>query len=188
MVRVAGLCRVSCSLRRASAFGLRHCLVVALELAHDHARNDDPCDRHNYEQDARDGEDRFPGEFPEVGLNEQYWSLHLGSIYPATLELCRLAEKMAAMNSALDIKSAHLAALLSDLGRVVVAYSGGVDSTLLAAVAHENPGPNWPAVSGGPTEPSPRTRSSAPSTPETRATGATGAKRSSSTSWVPWPM
>lgn len=60
------------------------------------------------------------------------------------------AEKMAAMNPGLEKKlekkSVHLAALLSDLGRVVVAYSGGVDSTLLAAVAHETLGPNALAI------------------------------------------
>ncbi len=50
------------------------------------------------------------------------------------------------MNSALDIKSADLVAILSDLERVVVAYSGGVDSSLLAAVAHEALGSNAVAV------------------------------------------
>ena len=56
------------------------------------------------------------------------------------------AEKMAAMNQGLEEKSVRLVSLLSDLERVVVAYSGGVDSTLLAAVAHENLGPNALAV------------------------------------------
>ena len=56
------------------------------------------------------------------------------------------AEKMAAMNPRLEEKSVRLVSLLSDLERVVVAYSGGVDSTLLAAVAHETLGPNALAI------------------------------------------
>ncbi len=56
------------------------------------------------------------------------------------------AEKMTAMNPGLEEKNVHLASLLSHLGRVVVAYSGGVDSTFLAAVAHETLGPNALAV------------------------------------------
>lgn len=56
------------------------------------------------------------------------------------------AEKMAAMNPGLEEKSVRLVSLLSDLERVVVAYSGGVDSTLLAAVAHETLGPNALAI------------------------------------------
>ena len=50
------------------------------------------------------------------------------------------------MNPVLEEKSDHLVALLSDLGRVLIAYSGGVDSTLLAAVAHETLGPNALAI------------------------------------------
>ncbi|MPZ92681.1 MAG: ATP-dependent sacrificial sulfur transferase LarE [Actinobacteria bacterium] len=53
---------------------------------------------------------------------------------------------MAAMNPRLEEKSVRLVSLLSDLERVVVAYSGGVDSTLLAAVAHETLGPNALAI------------------------------------------
>ena len=56
------------------------------------------------------------------------------------------AEKMAAMNPRLEEKSVRLVSLLSDLERVVVAFSGGVDSTLLAAVAHETLGPNALAI------------------------------------------
>lgn len=50
------------------------------------------------------------------------------------------------MNPALEEKNAHLAAILSALERVVVAYSGGVDSAFLAASAHEALGPNAVAV------------------------------------------
>ena len=50
------------------------------------------------------------------------------------------------MNPGLEEKSDHLATVLSDLGCVVVAYSGGVDSSLLAAVAHETLGSNALAV------------------------------------------
>jgi uncharacterized protein len=56
------------------------------------------------------------------------------------------AEKMAAMDPTLMAKNARLAAILNDLGRVVVAYSGGVDSALLAAAAHERLGSNAVAV------------------------------------------
>ena len=44
--------------------------------------------------------------------------------------------------SALDAKLARLRADLSALGRVVVACSGGVDSALLAVVAHQQLGPS----------------------------------------------
>jgi uncharacterized protein len=50
------------------------------------------------------------------------------------------------MNPRLEEKSVRLVSLLSDLERVVVAFSGGVDSTLLAAVAHETLGPNALAI------------------------------------------
>ena len=39
----------------------------------------------------------------------------------------------------LEEKLTHVKNLLSDLGRVVVAFSGGVDSTLLAKLAREKP-------------------------------------------------
>ena len=41
------------------------------------------------------------------------------------------------MRDALDGKNAALVALLRDMGSVVIAYSGGVDSTFLAVKAHE---------------------------------------------------
>ena len=46
------------------------------------------------------------------------------------------------------IKKEKLEALLSDMGGVVIAYSGGVDSTLLLAVAHECLGDKALAVIG----------------------------------------
>jgi uncharacterized protein len=56
------------------------------------------------------------------------------------------AEKMAAMNTTVEEKDTRLAAILAGLERVIVAYSGGVDSALLAAAAHETLGPNAVAV------------------------------------------
>jgi pyridinium-3,5-biscarboxylic acid mononucleotide sulfurtransferase len=50
------------------------------------------------------------------------------------------------MNPALVEKNSRLAAILTDLERVIVAYSGGVDSTLLAAAAHETLGRKAVAV------------------------------------------
>ena len=41
------------------------------------------------------------------------------------------------MDSSLTVKSAALATVLEELDNVVVAYSGGVDSSFLAAMAHE---------------------------------------------------
>lgn len=42
-----------------------------------------------------------------------------------------------AVNQVLRSRAQHLSSSLADLGRVVVAYSGGVDSSYLAAAAHE---------------------------------------------------
>jgi uncharacterized protein len=49
---------------------------------------------------------------------------------------------MVAMRTGLEEKNARLAAILTGLERVIVAYSGGVDSALLAAAAHETLGRN----------------------------------------------
>ena len=50
------------------------------------------------------------------------------------------------MEAPLALKSERLAAILRSLERVVVAYSGGVDSALLADVAHDVLGPDALAV------------------------------------------
>lgn len=50
------------------------------------------------------------------------------------------------MDSTLEAKRNDLRAILSAMERVVVAYSGGVDSSFLAAVAHETLGPDALAV------------------------------------------
>ena len=54
-----------------------------------------------------------------------------------------------ALNAALQAKSAKLTARLAGLGRVVVAYSGGVDSSLVAYVAAQTLGPDALAVTSG---------------------------------------
>lgn len=54
---------------------------------------------------------------------------------PAQLD--RLPEKMVFMDETLAAKKARLHEIVSSLGSVVVAYSGGVDSTFLAATAHD---------------------------------------------------
>ena len=48
----------------------------------------------------------------------------------------------AIVDKALDVKFADLKKLVSGYGSLIVAYSGGVDSTFLAAVAHEVLGAN----------------------------------------------
>jgi pyridinium-3,5-biscarboxylic acid mononucleotide sulfurtransferase len=45
-----------------------------------------------------------------------------------------------------QIKETNLRQIVRDMGRVLVAYSGGIDSTLLAVVAHQELGPNAVAV------------------------------------------
>jgi len=54
--------------------------------------------------------------------------------------------KMMAMDAGLKVKSGELAELLGDVDRLVVAYSGGVDSAYLAATAHDVLGPRAVAV------------------------------------------
>ena len=52
----------------------------------------------------------------------------------------------AIVDKALDVKFADLKKLVSGYGSLIVAYSGGVDSTFLAAVAHEVLGANTLSV------------------------------------------
>ena len=52
----------------------------------------------------------------------------------------------ATVDKALGLKFAHLKKLVSGYGSLIVAYSGGVDSTFLAAVAHEVLGVNTLSV------------------------------------------
>ena len=50
------------------------------------------------------------------------------------------------LDLSLEEKDAKLRSLLADYGSLIVAYSGGVDSTFLAGVAHEVLGVNSLAV------------------------------------------
>jgi pyridinium-3,5-biscarboxylic acid mononucleotide sulfurtransferase len=50
------------------------------------------------------------------------------------------------MNAVLEGKHAALTGILSAMGRVIVAYSGGVDSALLASVAHDTLGSDALAI------------------------------------------
>ncbi len=50
------------------------------------------------------------------------------------------------MNAAVESKRRELVGILDELDRVIVAYSGGVDSSLVMAVAHERLGPRALAV------------------------------------------
>ena len=52
----------------------------------------------------------------------------------------------AIVDMALDVKFADLKKLVSGYGSLIVAYSGGVDSTFLVAVAHEVLGANTLSV------------------------------------------
>ena len=55
-------------------------------------------------------------------------------------------DAIAIVDKALDVKFADLKKLVSGYGSLIVAYSGGVDSTFLAAVAHEVLGANTLSV------------------------------------------
>lgn len=57
-----------------------------------------------------------------------------------------MAQPMTTLESDLDAKYARLKAIIAELGELIVAFSGGVDSALLAAVAHETVGERSLAV------------------------------------------